>query len=148
MTRAGAFCDSESQGQGQGESQGQDQGEIRCQDVLALVPCCDIHTFGMHENLDVAFLDACGRVVASKRGIPPRKRVRSSGACVVLERFSREDAPWPQVGDVLHLSVELVPVRQNGAFRDRIKADFADGCVVCSVKQYEKKDDDENMPSV
>lgn len=66
--------------------------------VLILVPCCDIHTFGMGRPIDVAFITREGRVAASYRDVPPRRRLRCRGAAAVLERFA-DGAPWPQAGD-------------------------------------------------
>ncbi|MDO4182102.1 MAG: DUF192 domain-containing protein [Coriobacteriia bacterium] len=39
--------------------------------VVALVPCRDIHTFGMRCALDVAFVDSMGTVLQVIRGLPP-----------------------------------------------------------------------------
>ena len=40
--------------------------------VLLISPCKSIHTFGMRENLDVAFIDREGLVVRSDQGVSPR----------------------------------------------------------------------------
>lgn len=63
-----------------------------------LVPCRDIHTFGMRGSIDVAFVDRRGKVLESCRGLPPRRRMRCPGACMVAERPASKD-PWFQRGD-------------------------------------------------
>jgi uncharacterized membrane protein (UPF0127 family) len=51
-----------------------------------LIPrCASVHTFGMRFALDVFFLDASGRPLAVRRGVPPRRVVRHRGAVAVLE---------------------------------------------------------------
>ena len=55
-------------------------------DLMVLLPCRDIHTFGMGYAIDVAFLDATGIVVKSVRDVLPNKRLREPTAVAVLER--------------------------------------------------------------
>jgi uncharacterized protein len=51
-----------------------------------LIPRCrSVHTFGMLFRLDVLFLDAEGRVIDLRRGVPPWRFVRSPGAMAALE---------------------------------------------------------------
>jgi uncharacterized protein len=51
-----------------------------------LIPrCASVHTFGMRFALDVCFLDRGGRILAVRRGVPPRRVVRHHGAAAVLE---------------------------------------------------------------
>jgi uncharacterized membrane protein (UPF0127 family) len=51
-----------------------------------LIPRCrSVHTFGMRFRLDLLFLDADGRVIELRRGVPPRRFVRCPGAAAVLE---------------------------------------------------------------
>jgi uncharacterized membrane protein (UPF0127 family) len=51
-----------------------------------LIPrCAGVHTFGMRFALDVFFLDAAGRPLAVRRGVPPRRVVGHRGAAAVLE---------------------------------------------------------------
>lgn len=64
-----------------------------------MAPCHDIHTIGMRNPIDVAFLDRSGRVVVSQRNVRAGRRLRCSGACAVLERVAREGSPWPAPGD-------------------------------------------------
>lgn len=71
--------------------------------VLLLVPCRDIHTFGMRGKIDVAFLDEKGVVLESRRNVPRRRRLRCKRACQVLERFAQADEPWVAAGETLCL---------------------------------------------
>lgn len=51
-----------------------------------LIPrCAGVHTFGMRFELDLYFLDAAGRVIERRLGVPPRRVVWCRGACAVLE---------------------------------------------------------------
>ena len=66
--------------------------------TLLLTRCNDIHTFGMGEPIDVAFVAHDGRVTASYCRVPPRCRLRSADAVATLERRSSPD-PWFDCGD-------------------------------------------------
>jgi uncharacterized membrane protein (UPF0127 family) len=51
-----------------------------------LIPrCSSIHSFGMWFALDLLFLDAEGRVIQLRRGVPPGRVIRCPGAVAVLE---------------------------------------------------------------
>jgi hypothetical protein len=51
-----------------------------------LIPrCACVHTFGMRFPLDLVFLDRSGRVLAVRRGVPPRRVAWHRGAHAVLE---------------------------------------------------------------
>ena len=78
--------------------------------VLMIVPCRDIHTFGMKRAIDVAFVSSDGLVLESHRAVGPRRRIRSRSrkVAVTLERYA-EDAPWPEPGD----RIELQTKRRN-----------------------------------
>ncbi len=52
---------------------------------LLISRCRSVHTFGMRFPLDVLFLDAEGRVIELRRGVPPRRLVRCRAADAVLE---------------------------------------------------------------
>lgn len=69
--------------------------------VVMLSPCCDIHTFGMRADLDVAFVSKSGVIIESRRSVKPRTRIRCRGARAVLERFSDRRRPWFSEGDAL-----------------------------------------------
>ncbi len=66
--------------------------------VLCLAPCRDIHTFGMRYPIDVAFLDAQGVVLLSRRGMPAARRLKCPGAAMVLERVA-DDSRWLAPGE-------------------------------------------------
>ena len=72
---------------------------------LVLVPCRDVHTFGMHAPIDIAFIGSNGRVLDAYRSIGSGKRIRSPGASFVVERFSKPNEPWFQPGDEVTLAV-------------------------------------------
>jgi len=66
--------------------------------VLLLVPCHDIHTFGMKRPIDIAFVAADGTVIESHRNVGPRLRLKNRKAAATLERFSAP-SPWYVCGD-------------------------------------------------
>lgn len=73
-------------------------GRERFDGVLLLVPCNDIHTFGMHRAIDVAFVSAGGTVLESYRAVGARRRIRCRRAVATLERFASE-SPWFERGE-------------------------------------------------
>ena len=73
--------------------------------VLLLVPCNDIHTFGMHRPLDIAFVARDGIVLESHRGVPPGRRLRNARAAATLERFAT-DTPWFNPGDAMTTPIQ------------------------------------------
>lgn len=68
--------------------------------VLMLVPCRDIHTFGMRRPIDVAFVAPDGTVLESHRSVPPARRLKNKGAAATLERHATDTA-WFAPGDRL-----------------------------------------------
>lgn len=76
--------------------------------LLALVPCHDIHTYGMARRIDVAFVDANGRVLAAWRSVGAGQRLKVRGAAFAVEREARDDAPWPTAEDRLIVGFEEV----------------------------------------
>lgn len=80
------------------------QGEGKNCEVLMLAPCRDIHTFGMRQPIDIAFVNADGVVVSVQRGLIPGSRLRSRKAAVVLERLACSD-PWYEPGQRLMITV-------------------------------------------
>ena len=78
--------------------------------VLMLAPCKDIHTFGMCENLDIAFIGSTGEVLSSFCKIKPSRRLRCRKASLVLERISSDEA-WFEVGD--KVGIASVPARSE-----------------------------------
>ena len=69
--------------------------------VLLLVPCNDVHTFGMKRALDIAFVSAEGRIIEAHRNVKPNRRLKNRHAKATLERFSNED-PWCEPGDAIN----------------------------------------------
>ena len=71
-------------------------------ELLLLTPCNDIHTFGMHQPIDVAFIARDGTVLESHRSLGARRRLRCKRATSTLERIA-EDTPWFEQGDRVDL---------------------------------------------
>lgn len=72
--------------------------------ALLLVPCSDVHTVGMRQAIDVAFIDQRGVVIESHRSVGPFRRLRNGRAVAVVERFSLCGEPWFCAGDQVVLS--------------------------------------------
>ncbi len=69
-----------------------------------LMPCDDVHTVGMGHDLDIAFLDREGKVLASHHRVKSCRRLRCRGAAGTVERFAQESG-WLEPGDRLGLTV-------------------------------------------
>ncbi|MCI9129136.1 MAG: DUF192 domain-containing protein [Eggerthellaceae bacterium] len=69
-----------------------------------LVPCHDIHTFGMQHPIDVAFISKEGKVLEVHRNVRSMKRIKHKCAFMVAERFCQE-GEWLKVGDQIRLGV-------------------------------------------
>ena len=67
--------------------------------VMLLMPCKSVHTFGMKYPIDIAFVAADGTVIESFRSVAPRRHLRCRQAVGVLERFSASDGSWFESGD-------------------------------------------------
>lgn len=79
-------------------------------DVLLIAPCHSIHTFGMNEPIDIAFLSREGKVIEVCEALSPWRMKRCSGAFAVLERRAggkKEDGhlPWFKVGEEISLCI-------------------------------------------
>lgn len=74
-------------------------------DSMLLLPCHDIHTFGMSYAIDVAFLDSRGTVLQARRDVLPNKRLRQPGAVAVLERRAIPRKGWFAAGDAVSLAL-------------------------------------------
>lgn len=68
-----------------------------------LTNCASVHTFGMREALDIAFLDKHAQALKSVRGVQPGHLLSCKHAVCTLERRSDPNSPWPLVGDTLNL---------------------------------------------
>ena len=76
--------------------------------VLLLVPCHDIHTFGMSRPIDAAFVAADGTILEAHRNVEPGHRLKNREAAATLERYAA-DTPWFAPGD--RIQNELGPAR-------------------------------------
>ena len=90
-------------------------------DVLVLMPCNSIHTFGMRKPIDVAFVDAEGLVLGVFYELGPQQRLHMRGAQAVLERFARDDL-WLLPG-------EHITVAKTGGVWDEDLSDMPCGIV-------------------
>jgi uncharacterized membrane protein (UPF0127 family) len=70
-----------------------------------LLPCGSIHTFGMREAIDVAFIDKHGLVLKAVCDLQPRHILVCKGAVVTLERRSKFGSSWFVPGDNIILSI-------------------------------------------
>ena len=82
-------------------------------EVLVLVPCKSIHTFGMREALDVAFVDGAARVVASYRDLPPSRIRKHPEAKLVLERRASPKEPWFEAEHTISFCSASVPEKNR-----------------------------------
>lgn len=76
--------------------------------VRVLVPCGAVHTIGMAHEIDIAFLDGEGTVLAAFKKVGKRRRLRCHGARMTLERFT-DERPWFAVGE--RVSLESVSLK-------------------------------------
>ena len=74
-------------------------------EVLLLLPCNSVHSFGMKESIDLAFIDRQGKVLKAVVAMPPGRLCSCGGAYGTLERRSSADGPWFTVGDYIKLSI-------------------------------------------
>lgn len=79
-------------------------------DVLLIAPCHSIHTFGMREPIDIAFIDKGGNVVEVCESLSPWRIKRCGGAFAVLERRAggmgkEKRSPWFKVGEEISLCI-------------------------------------------
>ncbi|NHM15852.1 DUF192 domain-containing protein [Eggerthellaceae bacterium zg-887] len=72
-------------------------------EALLLMPCKDVHTFGMRHDLDIAFVSSEGMILATHRNVGPQRRLAHPWAEAVIERFASPEDPWFTVGDRLHI---------------------------------------------
>lgn len=80
--------------------------------VLLLVPCHDIHTYGMRSPIDVAFVAADGTIVESHCNVKPRHRLKNREATATLERFASEN-PWFAPGDRIQQGLQAVSANER-----------------------------------
>lgn len=82
--------------------------KLRPETTVVLVPCCDVHTVGMSEAIDVAFVDETGVIVGVHRSVSPGRRLRCVRAKLTIERMARL-GKWYEVGD----SVFVLPASKS-----------------------------------
>lgn len=70
-----------------------------------LIPCHDVHTFGMRYPLDIAFISRDGEVLEVHRDVSTMQRLKLKDASLVAERFSR-DGDWLKEGDVIRIGAK------------------------------------------
>jgi uncharacterized membrane protein (UPF0127 family) len=76
-------------------------------EVLLLFPCRSIHTFGLQEAIDVAFIDRQGQVLEAIRALSPKRLLSCRRAVGTLERRAAQDTPWFVPGDTVALTAEV-----------------------------------------
>ena len=107
---------------------GSRRGDARARAAL-FSPCSSIHTCGMRYPIDVAMVDAWGRVVCSRRDVPSWRFVGCRSAAYVLERPSSV-GPWPDVGDVLRLKdTRVAACGLRASPTSRMRPDFGGRCM-------------------
>jgi uncharacterized membrane protein (UPF0127 family) len=76
-------------------------------EILMLTPCHSIHTYGMREALDIAFVANDGLILAVYDSLAPGRHVTCSEAAFVLERRTKHafGQPWFEVGQRLRIGV-------------------------------------------
>ena len=84
--------------------------------TLLIAPCSDIHTFTVRRPIDVAFVREDGTVLASYRGVRPKRRIRCVGAKYVLERWEATEKQWFLPGETVNLQSgeRIASVKQCG----------------------------------
>ncbi len=72
--------------------------------LLAIVPCKAIHTCGLREAINVAFIDKQGCVIASYKDVAPRSFLHERKAYGVIECWSSKSSDWYNKGDRVALN--------------------------------------------
>ena len=78
-------------------------GAVPAGHALMIVPCRDVHTVGLRDPIDGAFVDGEGTVVAAYRDVGPARRLRDGRAVAVVERRHADGAAWFSCGDRIAL---------------------------------------------
>ena len=87
--------------------------ECALEDELLLIPCKDIHTYGMREQIDVAFVSRDGLVLEVHRNVPSRRRIRCAQAYCTIERFSRVGSGWYKPGQKIRFETKTQQERKE-----------------------------------
>jgi len=81
-------------------------------EVLMLVPCRSIHTFGMREPIDLAFVDSSGLILSSHRCVASARRLKDKRAILVLERRSTAGKQWLEEGQRIVIApAPAIPIK-------------------------------------
>ncbi len=80
--------------------------------MLVLVPCHDIHTFGMRRPLDVAFVAVDGTILESHRNVEPCRRLKNRESVATLERFASPRS-WFVPGDRIQHSPYAIKTKEG-----------------------------------
>ncbi len=67
--------------------------------LLAIMPCKSIHTCGLKEAINVAFIDKKGCVIASYKNVSPWSFLYEIKAYGVIECWSGKSNVWYDKGD-------------------------------------------------
>jgi uncharacterized membrane protein (UPF0127 family) len=87
---------------------------MRGADAILISSCSSIHTFGMQDNIDVAFINEEGQVLRSLINLPANRLASCRGAKAVLERYSNPGCYWLKQGDRLMLEpITRASVREH-----------------------------------
>ena len=73
-------------------------GQPRDEMTRLLVPCNSVHTFGMKDEIDIAFITSSGLVLEVMNNVGPNNLLSNKCASFVAERFSSERR-WMFEGD-------------------------------------------------
>lgn len=88
------------------------RGRTDCEGAFVLPSCRWVHTIGMRFDLDVAYLDAEGRVVKAVRMRRHRLGAPVPGARVVVEAERGAFSRWGlRVGDVVEIRTNVGDIR-------------------------------------
>jgi len=88
-------------------------------EILMLVPCSSIHTFGMREPIDLAFLDREGTVLKAQRALRSRSFASCKGALCVLERRSDPATGWFRAGEQIKVINGIAKNEDSGELGER-----------------------------
>lgn len=95
--------------------------------ALLLTSCNDVHTCGMRQPIDIAFLAADGMVLESHCRVGPWRRLRCPGAASTLERFA-SNSPWLEPGECFDLKDFVVTALEGGQQHEGLSG-MQGGCV-------------------
>ncbi|MBQ2282412.1 MAG: DUF192 domain-containing protein [Kiritimatiellae bacterium] len=77
--------------------------------IMVIPKCGSVHTWFMRFNIDIVFLDRCGKVLRVEYNVSPWRMLSGGrGACTTLEAMSSRDGSVSgffnlKIGDYVHL---------------------------------------------